>query len=76
MDLRDVEKAATDQGWRVERNKRGHPVFYPPDPSQPCVVGSGTPGDQRALNNLLSRLRRGGLKWPWTGEDRRKSRKS
>lgn len=49
MDLRDIEKAARDQGWRVERNRKGHPVFYPVDESKPAIVGSGTPSDRRAI---------------------------
>jgi predicted RNA binding protein YcfA (HicA-like mRNA interferase family) len=75
MDLRDIEKAARDQGWRVERTKKGHPVFYPPNPARRPIVGSGTPSDQRSLNNVLSELKASGLIWPWTARDRRKAKK-
>lgn len=75
MDLRDIEKAARDQGWRVERTKKGHPVFYPADPARHPIVTSGTPGDQRSLRNLLSELKAAGLVWPWTARDRRRVRK-
>ena len=61
MDLRDIERAAREQGWRVERTRKGHPVFYALSPDVALIVGSGTPGDQRALRNLLARLRAGGL---------------
>jgi hypothetical protein len=75
MNLRDIEKAAREQGWRVEQTSKGHPVFYPPDPSRPAIIASGTPGDQRSLNNLLSRLKGAGLRWPWTARERREQRK-
>jgi hypothetical protein len=75
MDLPDIEKAARDQGWRVERTRKGHPVFYPPDPSRHPIVTSGTPGDQRSLRNVLSELRAAGLIWPWTARERRNARK-
>lgn len=74
MDLHEIENAAKDQGWRVERSKKGHPVFYSPD-ARTCIVTSGTPGDRRAILNLLSRLKGAGLQWPWTAQDRRKQRK-
>ncbi len=65
MDLRDIEKAAREQGWTVGRTKKGHPVFYSPDKAQPPIYGSGTPGDWRAIRNLLANLKRAGLIWPW-----------
>lgn len=65
MDMRDIERAAREQGWRVERTAKGHVRFVPPDPTMPIVVASGTPGDRRAIRNLLAALRRSGLVWPW-----------
>ncbi len=64
MELRDIEEAAREQGFRIGRTKQGHPVFYPPDPTKDIVVGSGTPGDVRRIRNMLSRLRRVGLVYP------------
>jgi len=64
MDLRDIEKAAKEQGFKVGRTKKGHPVFTPPDPSKDIVVGSGTPSDVRSIRNLLAKLRQAGLVWP------------
>lgn len=73
MDESALERAALDQGWRVERTKRGHRRFVPPDSSRRIVIGSGTPGDRRAVRNLLAQLKREGLVWPWPprvgGED-------
>jgi hypothetical protein len=66
MNLRDLEKAARDQGWVVGRTTKGHPRFTPPDlTKRPCLF-SGTPGDRRAIHNFLACLRRSGFIWPWT----------
>jgi predicted RNA binding protein YcfA (HicA-like mRNA interferase family) len=71
MDLRDFEKAAKRQGWRITRTKRGHAQFWPPDPDVPPATFSGTPGDQAAIRNFLAELRRRGLEWPPKGKRRR-----
>jgi predicted RNA binding protein YcfA (HicA-like mRNA interferase family) len=65
MDLRDIERAAQEQGWEVGRTGKGHPRFVPPDKTKRIVVGSGTPSDWRALRNLLADLKREGFIWPW-----------
>ena len=65
MDLRKIEKAAREQGWEVTRTRKGHPRFKPPDPTKEIVIGSGTPGDQRAIKHLLADLKRQGFIWPW-----------
>lgn len=65
MNLRDLEKAAKEQGWEVGRTKKGHPKFVPPDPMKEIVIGSGTPSDWRAMKNLLAQLKRQGFIWPW-----------
>ena len=73
MDLRDIERAAREQGWRVGRTHKGHPVFYAPKLDVAPIVTSGTPSDQRALKNLVGRVRAAGLVWPWAGHRRRKA---
>jgi predicted RNA binding protein YcfA (HicA-like mRNA interferase family) len=65
MDMKDIEKAALEQGWRVGRTSSGHPRFLHPDPRQGIVIGSGTPGDRKSINNLLAQLKRRGFIWPW-----------
>jgi len=74
INQREIEKAAREQGWRVERTKRGHPVFYHPDPKVSPIYGSGTPGDQASIRNLLAKLKTAGLIWPWTARERRARR--
>ena len=64
MHRKDIIRAAKKQGFVVQRTKKGHLQFIPPDKTKPIVVASGTPSDHRELQNLLSRLRRSGLKWP------------
>lgn len=62
-DLRDLQRLAIEQGWRVERQRRsGHYRWYPPD--GPFVVGQSTPSDRRSFANLVSRLKRAGLQLP------------
>lgn len=65
MDLRKIEQAAREQGWRVERTTKGHIRFVPPDATMPMVIASGTPSDQRSIKNLIAQLRRSGFIWPW-----------
>jgi hypothetical protein len=66
-DIKDIVEAARNQGFRVERTKKGHWVFYSPDTSRKPVFHSGTPGDRRAIDNLLAELRRAGFVWPPKG---------
>jgi hypothetical protein len=60
-------------GWRGTR--KGHPVFYHPDPNGPAITASGTPSDRRAILNLLALLKKAGLIWPWTAQMRREEKK-
>jgi predicted RNA binding protein YcfA (HicA-like mRNA interferase family) len=61
-ELKEIVKSAENQGWRVERTKKGHLKFLAPD-HENIVVAAGTPSDHRALTNLVSRLRRFGFEW-------------
>lgn len=63
--MRDIEKAARDQGWETGRTKKGHLRYVPPDPELPIVIGAGTPSDHRSLRNFVAQLRRSGFVWPW-----------
>lgn len=65
MDLQKIIKAAKEQGWEVGKTQKGHWKLVPPDPTKRIVIGSGTPGDQRAIRNLLAELKRQGFIWPW-----------
>ena len=68
MDWRDIERAAVDQGWRVERTKKGLGL-YPPDPAHSPVFWHGTPSDVRAIRNMVAEMRRRGFIWPPRLED-------
>ena len=72
MDIRRITKAAREQGWEVTLTSKGHPRFVPPDPEKEICVFSGSPGDQAAIRNFLSELKRQGFVWPWTRKMRRK----
>lgn len=63
MSYREIRRAALEQGFAVERTKKGE-RFVPPDPSMKMVQAHATPSDRRALANLLAELRRAGLVWP------------
>jgi predicted RNA binding protein YcfA (HicA-like mRNA interferase family) len=65
MSLREIEKAAKEQGWGVGRTQKGHLKFVPPDRTKNIVIGSGTPSDRRSIKNLLAELKRQGFIWPW-----------
>lgn len=59
--LKELIKAAEQQGWRVKQGK-AHYLLFAPDGINKVTVAS-TPSDHRALDNAISRLRRYGLKW-------------
>jgi len=59
-DIRQLVKRAKRDGWDVAETRRGHVSFRSPDGAYTYVT-SGTPSDQRALNNLRAGLRRAGL---------------
>jgi len=63
--VKDLEKAAREQGWRVTRTTKGHWRFWPPDRQTPPSTFPGTPCDWRAIRNLIADLRRKGFMWPW-----------
>ncbi len=65
MDIKDLAKAAKEQGWRVERTKKMHWRFVPGNPAMRICIFSGTPSDRRAIHNFLADLRRSGFRWPW-----------
>ena len=71
MRYSDIENAATAQGWRVERTKRGHRRLIPTDETRPVVIGAGTGSDHRGPARFLADARRSGLVWPWPAGKRR-----
>ena len=65
MDLRDLQKSAKEQGWRLDTTTKGHPRFTPPDVTKKPCTFSGTPSDQKAIKNLMTCLKHSGFIWPW-----------
>ena len=65
MNVREIEKAAREQGWQIGTTKKGHLRWVPSDPTKPIVIAGGTPSDVRAIKNFLAQLKRSGLIWPW-----------
>lgn len=61
-ELKEIIKAAEEQGWQVKTTKSGHQMFFAPDGINKVTAG-GTPSDHRAQANLLAQLRRYGFKW-------------
>lgn len=59
--LRELEKCAVKQGWRVERTNSSHIRFVPRDKRMRIVVTASTPSDPRGIRNLTSDLKRSGL---------------
>lgn len=60
-ELKEIVKAAEQQGWRIKRGK-GHYLFLAPDGVNKVTI-AGTPSDHRALDNAIALLRKYGLKW-------------
>lgn len=61
-DVEALARIARAQKWQVSHTRGNHVEFLPPDKSQPRVITSLTPSDQRQIKNLKSRLRKAGLK--------------
>lgn len=64
MDIKDILKAARQQGWREQPTKKGV-MLYPPYTTKDGVLIHFTPSDRRAMANTLAQLRRSGFVWPW-----------
>jgi len=63
-----AEELVTNQGWRYENghDRGGHPILFPSDRMMSPLLVPTTPGDHRALKNLVSEVRRRGGFWPAT----------
>lgn len=59
-ECRKLEKAALEQGWRVEKTKGSHIRFLSPD-GKGLVIVSSTPSDNNAAYSVLRYLRKAGL---------------
>lgn len=61
-ELKEIRKAAEEQGWRVKDLRSGHLMYMAPDGVNKVTV-SGTPSAQGAIDNVLGDLRRYGFLW-------------
>lgn len=61
MDMRQIFRDLASQGFRVEGAKKGWKIF-PPNREGGVVVVHSTPSDRRALQNIMTDLRRAGFK--------------
>lgn len=64
-DFYDVIKAAEAEGWTSERTGKNHWRLNPPEGvngGRP-IFTSGTPGDFRAYQNFLTKLRKAGFNY-------------
>ncbi len=63
MRLREVIKAAKEQGWRVEDTTDGV-MLYPPDKRLGCVLVHRDP-PEHSLKKAVSQMRHRQFVWPW-----------
>ncbi len=59
-DMKTLVREAEAQGWTVEVTGGGHYKWTPPD-SERRIFSPTTPGDRRALKNLVAHLKRHGF---------------
>lgn len=69
MDRRAVFKELRNQGWSLEKTKNNHWKITNPA-GRSCFTGS-TPGDKRAVRNLMADLRRLGFSYETDTKGRR-----
>jgi predicted RNA binding protein YcfA (HicA-like mRNA interferase family) len=70
--VKELVKAARQQGWRVEIRGGGHVSYYSPEGT--VVFGPLTPSDYRALRNCKAELRRAGLQLAEKGTAKKRPR--
>lgn len=58
--VRDLLSKATDQGFRIERDKKSFKI-YPTDKAKEMIMVSSTPSDTNFYWELRRHLRRGGF---------------
>lgn len=61
-ELKEIRKAAEEQGWRTKDLKGGHVMYLAPDGVNK-VTAPGTPSARSSIDHLLADLRRYGFRW-------------
>lgn len=62
-DLRRLRKELDDQGFTVERSRKGHWIVRDAEGKRVTTL-AGTASDHRAWANALAYLRKAGFMWP------------
>lgn len=58
--MKDLRRAAKEQGWEVKTTGGGHIKFLPPKGEM--VIAPSTPSDRRGWLNTRAQLRKAGLR--------------
>jgi predicted RNA binding protein YcfA (HicA-like mRNA interferase family) len=61
--LRKAARLAERQGWHIDHKRGGHLKWYPPKPGA-MIVTPSSPGEGRAITNVMAKLKRAGLDVP------------
>lgn len=61
-DLKKIVKALEQQGFEVERTKKGHIAVY--REGRFVAMFAGTASDWRSIKNGLAAVKRAGFRWP------------
>ena len=61
FNVKDLQKQAEAEGWRVRQTKNGHYQFLSPDKEINPIIVSSTPSDWRAIHKIKAQFKRNGL---------------
>jgi hypothetical protein len=61
-ELKEIFKAAAEQGWHVKDLRSGHKMLLAPDGVNK-VTAPGSPSARSSIDHLLADLRRYGFEW-------------
>lgn len=60
-EINKLVRIAKKEGWRVEKTKNSHILFYPPDLDSGFVTMPSTPRSSRNFKNYVNELKMRGL---------------
>lgn len=59
-----VQELVANQQWRYRWEGGRHPMLFPADRTKSPLAVPTTPGDQRAIRNFITDVRKRGGVWP------------